>query len=131
MKKLKWHTEKRKVKDLKILDVNPRDCTDDNQKNLKKSLNKFNLVEIPKIIKVKDALKNCKNGIYYNIKQGIVYSYILKIKQGECGSDYHPKDNFKLIGSVIERISRIGNAVMPNMMKAIAENIKINILDKL
>jgi DNA (cytosine-5)-methyltransferase 1 len=33
-------------------------------------------------------------------------------------------DNFKFIGSAIERISRIGNAVMPKFMEAIALNIK-------
>jgi site-specific DNA-cytosine methylase len=38
--------------------------------------------------------------------------------------------NYKLIGSYITQWARLGNAVMPNMMKAIAENVKINILDK-
>lgn len=39
-------------------------------------------------------------------------------------------DDYILIGSYQEKMARLGNAVMPNMMKAIAENIKINILDK-
>ena len=38
-------------------------------------------------------------------------------------------DNYILIGKFKDKWSRLGNAVMPNMMKAIAENIKINILD--
>jgi DNA (cytosine-5)-methyltransferase 1 len=38
--------------------------------------------------------------------------------------------NYKLIGKYSEQFARLGNSVMPNMMKAIAENIKINILDK-
>ena len=39
-------------------------------------------------------------------------------------------DNYILIGNYSEKVNRLGNAVMPNMMKAIAENIRINILDK-
>lgn len=39
-------------------------------------------------------------------------------------------DDFILVGSAIQRISRMGNAVMPKFMQAIAENVKINILDK-
>jgi len=38
-------------------------------------------------------------------------------------------DNFKLIGTFQEQWARIGNAVMPNMMKAIAEHIRDNILN--
>jgi len=37
-------------------------------------------------------------------------------------------DDFKFIGSYKEQKARMGNAVMPNLMKAIAEHIKINIL---
>ena len=40
-------------------------------------------------------------------------------------------DNFKLIGSYQMQKARLGNAVMPNMMKAIAKNIKKKILDNL
>ena len=36
--------------------------------------------------------------------------------------------NFKLTGSAINRISRVGNAVMPKMMQAIAKTIKNEIL---
>jgi len=39
-------------------------------------------------------------------------------------------DDFRFVGSAHQRISRIGNAVMPNMMAAIAKNIKNNILFK-
>lgn len=38
-------------------------------------------------------------------------------------------DNFILTGSFSEKWSRLGNAVMPNMMKSIALNIKENILN--
>ena len=37
--------------------------------------------------------------------------------------------NFKFIGTENQRVDRMGNAVMPNMMKAIALNIKENILN--
>jgi DNA (cytosine-5)-methyltransferase 1 len=40
-----------------------------------------------------------------------------------------PKE-YKFIGKYEEQWARIGNSVPPNLMKAIAENIKINILDK-
>jgi len=49
MNKLSWHTEKRKVKDLIPYELNPRILTDIQAEELKKSLNKFNLVEIPAI----------------------------------------------------------------------------------
>ena len=39
-------------------------------------------------------------------------------------------DDFILTGKYQEQKARLGNAVMPNMMKAIAEHIKVNILDK-
>ena len=39
-------------------------------------------------------------------------------------------DNFVFIGKYSEQFMRIGNSVPPNLMKAIAEHIKINILDK-
>jgi len=39
-------------------------------------------------------------------------------------------DNYKFIGKFQEQWARIGNSVMPKFMQAIAENIKINILDK-
>jgi len=38
-------------------------------------------------------------------------------------------DDFKLIGDFKEQWARIGNSVPPNLMKAIAEHIKINILN--
>ncbi len=49
MKKLKWHNEKRRVKDLIPYKKNPRRISPEQVENLKKSLKKFNLVEIPVI----------------------------------------------------------------------------------
>jgi DNA (cytosine-5)-methyltransferase 1 len=40
-------------------------------------------------------------------------------------------DDFKLIGSFHEKWARIGNSVPPNLMRAIAEHIKREILEKL
>lgn len=44
-----WHTEKRKISDLKPFERNPRRLTDKQSQDLKASLVKFNLVEIPAI----------------------------------------------------------------------------------
>ena len=49
MEKLKWSTVKRKVKDLIPWDKNPRKLSDEQKKQLEKSINKFDLVEIPAI----------------------------------------------------------------------------------
>ena len=49
MKKLKWHNEKRKVNDLLPYSKNPRKINDKQISDLKRSLKKFNLVEIPAI----------------------------------------------------------------------------------
>lgn len=49
MKKLEWHTEKRRLSDLKPYKGNPRQMTKDQFEQLKKSVKKFNLVEIPAI----------------------------------------------------------------------------------
>lgn len=49
MKKLSWTTSKRKVDDLLPQEVNPRKITDKQMSDLKKSLKKFNIVEIPAI----------------------------------------------------------------------------------
>lgn len=49
MTKLQWHNEKRKVNDLVPYDKNPRKISPEQIEKLKKSLNKFNLVEIPAI----------------------------------------------------------------------------------
>jgi len=49
MTDLVWHTEKRKVKDLKLFEGNPRKMTKEQAEQLLKSLKKFNLVEIPAI----------------------------------------------------------------------------------
>ena len=38
-------------------------------------------------------------------------------------------DNYKMGGDYKAKVARIGNSVPPNLMKAIAENIKINILE--
>ena len=46
---LHWHTEKRKVKDLVPFEQNPRTLNEDQLEQLKRSLTKFNLVEIPAI----------------------------------------------------------------------------------
>ena len=48
-KKLTWHTETRKVDDLLPDTINPRSMTDKQMNKLKKSLRKFNLVEIPAV----------------------------------------------------------------------------------
>lgn len=48
-KNLAWHTEKRLVKDLLPYEKNPRTITEKQINDLKKSLKKFNLVEIPAI----------------------------------------------------------------------------------
>lgn len=47
MEKLEWRTEKRKVKDLKLYEGNPRKMSKRDAEELLKSLSKFNLVEIP------------------------------------------------------------------------------------
>jgi len=47
--KIMWHTEKRKISDLIPTEGNPRQLTDKQYKDLKKSLNKFDLAEIPAI----------------------------------------------------------------------------------
>ncbi len=49
MEKLQWHTAQRKVNNLVPQDVNPRKIDDKQMSDLKKSLAKFNLVEIPAI----------------------------------------------------------------------------------
>lgn len=49
MSSLKWTTEKRKIKDLLPADYNPRQMTEAQAKELRKSLEKFDLVEIPAI----------------------------------------------------------------------------------
>lgn len=49
MEKLFWHTEKRKVNNLLPYSKNPRSISDKQMSDLKKSLKKFNLVEIPAI----------------------------------------------------------------------------------
>lgn len=49
MKKLEWHTVQKRVNDLVPQEVNPRKISDKQMSDLKKSLSKFNLVEIPAI----------------------------------------------------------------------------------
>lgn len=49
MQKLKWHNEKRRVNDLIPFDKNPRRISDKQLEDLKRSLKKFGLVEIPAI----------------------------------------------------------------------------------
>jgi ParB-like chromosome segregation protein Spo0J len=48
-KKLEWSTQKRKINDLIPYKYNPRQMTEKQNLDLEKSLNKFNLVEIPVI----------------------------------------------------------------------------------
>ncbi len=49
MKKLQWHTVQKRVNDLIPQEVNPRIITDKQMSDLKKSLKKYNLVEIPAV----------------------------------------------------------------------------------
>ena len=49
MKAIKFHTEQRKVKDLVPYKYNPRKVTAEKKEVLKKSLEKFDLAEIPVI----------------------------------------------------------------------------------
>ena len=49
MDKLEWRTEQRKVKDLIPYEKNPRKISDEQVRQLKESLEKFNVVEIPAI----------------------------------------------------------------------------------
>ena len=46
---LEWHNEKRKVKDLVPYEYNPRILTEEKKQRLIKSLEKFNLAEVPAI----------------------------------------------------------------------------------
>lgn len=48
-KRLKWHTEKRKINELIPFEGNPRQMTEKQNADLKKSLEKFDLAEIPAI----------------------------------------------------------------------------------
>lgn len=50
-KKLEWLTEQRKVNDLLPLDINPRKISEHKKQTLIKSIDKFNLAEIPAINK--------------------------------------------------------------------------------
>lgn len=49
MQKLVWHTEKRKISDLTPAEYNPRQLTEKQAKDLTKSIEKFDLVEIPAV----------------------------------------------------------------------------------
>jgi DNA modification methylase len=49
MNKLEWHTTQKKVSDLLPQEKNPRKISDKQMSDLKKSLSRFNLVEIPAI----------------------------------------------------------------------------------
>lgn len=51
MKKLEWTTEQRKVNDLLPLDINPRKISEHKKQQLIKSIEKFNLAEIPAVNK--------------------------------------------------------------------------------
>ena len=46
---MRWTTEKRKISDLLPMDCNPRQMTEKQNKDLERSLKKFDLVEIPAI----------------------------------------------------------------------------------
>lgn len=47
MAKLSWKTEKRLIKDLMLSDINPRKISKEQKEALQKSLEKFNLADIP------------------------------------------------------------------------------------
>jgi hypothetical protein len=47
--KLEWHNEKRKIDDLIPTEGNPRLMTEKQKEDLQRSLEKFNLVDIPAI----------------------------------------------------------------------------------
>lgn len=49
MEKLKWYTTQKRVNDLIPKDINPRVISDKQMSDLKKNIEKFNLVEIPAI----------------------------------------------------------------------------------
>jgi len=49
MDELEWRTEKRAIKNLKSYNSNPRKITDEQMQQLKKSIEKFNFVELPAI----------------------------------------------------------------------------------
>lgn len=49
MRKLEWHTVQKRVNDLIPQEINPRVITDKQMTDLKRSLKKYNLVEIPAI----------------------------------------------------------------------------------
>lgn len=51
MKKLEWSTEKRKVNELLPLSINPRKISEEKKQQLIKSIEKFNLAEIPVVNK--------------------------------------------------------------------------------
>lgn len=51
MKNLEWHNERRKLKDLIPYEYNPRQLTKKQADDLRTSLKKFNLVEVPAIDK--------------------------------------------------------------------------------
>jgi len=49
MQKLQWHNVRRRVDDLVPQEVNPRKITDKQMSDLKNSIKKFNIVEVPAI----------------------------------------------------------------------------------
>ena len=49
MEKLRWKTEKQKISDLSPADYNPRQMNESQEKELRKSLERFDLVEIPAV----------------------------------------------------------------------------------
>ena len=55
MEKIKWHNEKRKVKDLKPFEGNPREVTEKQVEDLNKSLVRFDLAD-PLIINIDNTV---------------------------------------------------------------------------
>ena len=55
MEKIKWHNEKRKVKDLKLFEGNPREATEKQKGDLNKSLTRFDLAD-PLIINIDNTV---------------------------------------------------------------------------
>jgi DNA (cytosine-5)-methyltransferase 1 len=67
-----------------------------------------------------------------NTSTGMVHPYeIRKLTIPEIKRIASFPDDFKLIGKFKDKWARIGNSVPPNLMRAIAEHIKVNILGRI
>ena len=117
-------------------------------KELREAFDKTPKYIIPFLKKMKDyecASKYDSKGSYFNHKRNGLYKPSRTILK--TPDTYHHKENrlltetelkilssfpitYKMSGNLINKYNRIGNAVMPNQMKAIAETLKKEILDK-